>query len=166
MSNNDVPATRRKRVARGVTFTEPTLTKQSFAQECDINHMVACWVNNGAMPRLNTARAAYPDFSEYMDLKEASDLLSEFHDAFDSLPSDVRQRFGNDPHNMTDFLSDPNNLEEAVKMGFTFSGNSYKSKKETSSPAEQPSVKAPDTPKETPKAEPAPSTKSPSEPTV
>lgn len=165
MTDSDTPAISRKRVSRGISFTTPSLTKQSFAQECDINHMVACWVNNGSMPRMNTTPAAYPDFSDYMDLKEASDLISEFHDVFDTLPAEVRARFSNDPYVMTDFLGNPDNRDAAIKMGFTFSGDSYQIKKEVPSPAEQPVSKSPDTSKEALKVDSPSPVKSSSEPT-
>ena len=38
-------------------------------------------------------------------------------EAFNGLPAAVRKRFGNDPGQMLDFLDDPQNASEAVKLG-------------------------------------------------
>ena len=37
--------------------------------------------------------------------------------SFDSIPSEIRDRFNNDPKLLIDFLSKEENMEEAVKLG-------------------------------------------------
>ena len=36
---------------------------------------------------------------------------------FDNLPSDVRNRFNNNPAQLLDFVADPENKEEAIELG-------------------------------------------------
>lgn len=51
------------------------------------------------------------------DLKEAMDLIHQGEDAFASLPSNLRNRFGNDPIKLLEFLHDPKSRDEAVSLG-------------------------------------------------
>lgn len=98
----------------------PSMTKQSFAQEADINHIMARYMKTGYLvdPLVNpTVRPSFGDFSAPLDFQHAQDLVNNAYDQFDSLPSAVRERFSNDPFSLLQFLSDKSNYDEAVKLG-------------------------------------------------
>ena len=59
----------------------------------------------------------YGDFSEMGDYMENMNKIVQAREMFDALPSRVRERFGNNPGAMIDFVMDPNNKEEAKKLG-------------------------------------------------
>ena len=59
------------------------------------------------------------DFTDVTDLHGAMERVREATDRFNLLPAEVRAKFGNDPAHMYQFLTDPNNIEAAAKMGFT-----------------------------------------------
>lgn len=92
------------------------VTKDSFAEECDINTIVRRFGLTGELP-VNVRAPMYGDFTEAMDYRSALDAVMAAQESFMALPADVRQRFGNDPASFVDFCSDPRNRDEAVKLG-------------------------------------------------
>lgn len=94
-----------------------TPTKQEFADECDINKILERYTPEALEERLAAAEGVYRDFSEDLTYEEARQLVSDCDDAFMSLPAKVRERFLNNPQMLIDFLDDPTNDEEAIKLG-------------------------------------------------
>lgn len=96
---------------------EESLTHQEFAEESDINVIIDRfgigenpieaqeWVTN-----VDIADAP----NNYMDVMNQ---LNQARDQFMSLPAKVRSQFDNDPGRFVDFVSDPNNGDELVRMG-------------------------------------------------
>lgn len=122
------------------------LTKQSFRDECDINFIMNKWKRTGEIPaaKVGSMRPSYGDFSHPDDYMEACQRVIEANEAFDSLPSFLRDRFSNEPANLIAFLSDPGNQEEAIKLGLA--------EKPEENPPEPPPEEPPveDPPKPTP----------------
>ena len=92
------------------------VTKDSFAEECDINTIVRRFGITGQLPT-NVRAPMFGDFTAAMDYQSALDAVMAAQDSFMSMPADVRSRFGNDPGAFVEFCSDGKNFEEAVKLG-------------------------------------------------
>ena len=92
------------------------VTKDSFAEECDINTIVRRFGITGQLPT-NVRAPMFGDFTAAMDYQSALDAVMAAQDSFMSMPADVRARFGNDPGAFVEFCSDPKNRDEAVKLG-------------------------------------------------
>ncbi|CAK0755313.1 hypothetical protein CCP3SC15_2050005 [Gammaproteobacteria bacterium] len=92
---------------------EPSRTKQSFRDECDINVIMERLVpgDEGGPPPV------YGDFSSVTDFQQSMEIIAEAQQQFEVLPSRVRERFANDPARMLAFLDDASNLKEAVELG-------------------------------------------------
>lgn len=97
--------------------TEPTLTIQSEKDSCDINKIVAKCLKTGMMSNIRTDQPSYGDFTDAVDYHTSILRAQRAQDEFMSLTADVRARFSNDPGKLIDFLSDPNNRSEAIKLG-------------------------------------------------
>lgn len=96
----------------------PSLTRQEFADECDINVIMATYERSGALPPINSAVAQYVDLTAIpADYQTALDLLKEAETAFMSLPATVRREFENDPRQFVEFASDPENLPQMRTWG-------------------------------------------------
>lgn len=110
----------RKRVQ--VQFDEPTKTKQSFKDECDINIIMKKFkkVMHGT-DYLNRyqgyAGGEFGDFSQVSDYRTALDQIAQARGVFDALPAKVRSRFQNDPAEFLDFVQNPANQDEMVYLG-------------------------------------------------
>lgn len=97
---------------------EPVLTKQSDAAAADINVIVRRWQSSGVLPtNINDGLAQFADVSELPDYRGCLDLVMKAQKSFGELSSAVRERFANDPAKFLDFVGDPANYDEMVKLG-------------------------------------------------
>lgn len=97
----------------------PSMTKQSFVEECDINNIIKQYSATGQIRHMSAqaAQGRYLDLPDDIDFQTSLDTVRQANEAFASLPSGVRARFGNDPAQFLDFMSDPSNQEEIIKLG-------------------------------------------------
>ena len=95
---------------------EPSRTKQSFAEESDINTIVRRFNLTGQLPE-NVFVPQYGDFSEVTDYHTAMLQVRSADVAFMALPAHVRARFHNNAAELVDFVSDVKNRDEAIKLG-------------------------------------------------
>lgn len=103
----------------GELVKEPSLTKQSEAWGCDINNIVRQFTETGIYTHVNqrAALGQYLDLPGGFEYQDALNVIVAGEAAFDSLPSSVRERFANNPANFLAFLQDPDNQDEAIRMG-------------------------------------------------
>ena len=101
----------------GITFTEPTLAQQHFKDECDVNNILRKYEATGLVTHVANGTPSYGDFSSVLEFQQAQNILIEAQDAFDALPASLRKRFDNDPAVMLEFIENPDNREEAEKLG-------------------------------------------------
>lgn len=119
---------------------EPSKTQQQFAKECDINYIVKQAEASGFVSHTASGAPTFGDFSDFGDatyFQSAKNYLIEAQASFDALPANVRARFANDPARLLDFVQDPDNLQEAIKLGLA------EAKPEPTIPEPKPSKKAP-----------------------
>lgn len=89
---------------------------QSAKDDADINVIVRRFGVTGSMAVPNL-QPFYGDFSEVEDYHTALNRVLEADAAFMQLDAQVRKRFDNDPGKLMEFLDDPNNYDEAEKLG-------------------------------------------------
>lgn len=100
-------------------FSGPTMTRQEFAEECDINVLMQRYQNQdiGAIMRA-AGEPVYADFSEMpQDLMGFMKLMGDAENAFMTLPAEVRRTFDNDAVKFVDFASEPSNLDQMRSWG-------------------------------------------------
>lgn len=100
-------------------FVQPSRTQQHFKDECDIDRILKKYSATGFLvdPLAPRRDPLFGDFSESMSFMEAQTRIVRVREAFDSLPSQIRDRFGNDPYRLLSWCEDPDNAEEAVQLG-------------------------------------------------
>lgn len=96
---------------------EDQRTKQEFKEDCDINKIMRNYRAGTPITHLNPVKPQYLDFSTPFEYQEALNSVIAAQDSFESLPSEVRDRFGDSTNKMLEFLSNPENQEEAIKLG-------------------------------------------------
>jgi phage internal scaffolding protein len=94
----------------------PSLTKSEYKDQCDINNVVQRALRTGVLPGTNL-EPLYADFSEISDYATASIKIAEATQAFEQLPSNIKEQFDNDVNKLLDFVDDPENEEEAKQLG-------------------------------------------------
>jgi len=100
----------------GIEFTEPSLTKQSFRDECDINNILRQFNVTGELPA-GSVQPQYGDFSGITDYQSALNAVRAAQDSFLALPAVIRAKFDNDPALFVEFASDEANRDEMKAMG-------------------------------------------------
>jgi len=108
-----------KRVVK--EFFKPSLTKQSFKDECDINKIMQRFkktMNADFLTRFaGYTSGEFGDFSNVADYRSAIDQVNRANEVFMNLPAKVRSRFRNDAALFLDFCHDPRNVNEMVELG-------------------------------------------------
>lgn len=100
----------------------PSLTRQEFAEECDINSLMKRYETygtsvNGLRPDAQVA-GMYVDFCEMPNnLLDYLAMVKSAEQAFMTLPAGVRREFDNDPVGFVDFASNPDNIEQMRDWG-------------------------------------------------
>lgn len=105
------------RVDPGLECKDESLTQQHMANDCDINEIVRRFEATGQVHHVQQKAAMYGDFTEFPDLRSALGAISAVQDTFAQLPAAAKERFGNDPVAMVDWLRDPQNREEGIRLG-------------------------------------------------
>lgn len=95
----------------------PSLAKQSMADECNVNVIMAQYQRTGLISHTNKFQGDYSDLVNEMDYHEAQNAIIAARDAFDTLSSSIRNRFENNPAKFLGFVDDPENAEELIEMG-------------------------------------------------
>ncbi len=96
---------------------DPSRTKQSMRDECDINKLMAKYLKTGLLDHLNTHHGDYGDFINFEDYHTSLNRIHDAEKSFMTVPSDIRGRFNNDPSKFLEFVQNPDNAEEMVEMG-------------------------------------------------
>lgn len=99
-----------------------SLTQQNFADEVDINNIIERWTRTG-VPPTNPSIPRYGDFSTVQDFHTSMNIVISAQEHFSSLDARTRSRFGNDPVLLLEFLSNPENKDEAIKLGLVLPPN-------------------------------------------
>lgn len=99
-----------------IYFAPQGRTKQSFKDECDINRIMARFAKTGLIEHLSQRAPTFGDIQD-IDFQGCMDIVAFAREQFAALPSELRDRFANDPGRLLDFLQNPENKAEAEKLG-------------------------------------------------
>lgn len=103
-------------------------TKQDQADDCDINFIMKKYSNTQLVTHLNQYQPQYGEFAKF-DFQENMNTVARAIESFESLPSNIRTRFNNDPAQFFDFVNkiddkgNPSNLDEMIKLGLAVKHN-------------------------------------------
>lgn len=92
-------------------------TKQDTQDQCDINSIIKKYDKHQIITHVNNTKAQYGDFTIRNEYKENMEMCVQAQQSFDELPSQVRKQFHNDPGEFIEFVTNPKNLTEMVKLG-------------------------------------------------
>lgn len=92
-------------------------TKQCHKEECEIGNILRMYDKTGLIIHVNKLTAEYGDYTQINEYKVNLEMVIKARDSFETLPSHVRKKFGNDPGNFIEFASNPENHAEMVKLG-------------------------------------------------
>lgn len=95
---------------------EPSMAKQSFKRECDINNIMAKFQKTGAITHANNRTPEY-GFATSTDFRESLEMVRKGQELFNELPSSLRAKFSNKVEKFLQFVQDPENTSEMRELG-------------------------------------------------
>lgn len=97
----------------------PSMTKQEFVAECDINNIIKQYSTSGVIKHISAkaAEGQYVDLPDDVDFQQSLEIVRQGQAAFATLPSSVRSRFQNNAQEFLMFMADPANQDEMIKLG-------------------------------------------------
>lgn len=93
-----------------------SMTQQQYKKDCDMNTILKQYKVTGQLP----TKAVPPSFGDFTNVDSYEKVFAMVESAkaqFAALPSEVRDRFGNDPKAYCKFVLDPANVDECIKLG-------------------------------------------------
>lgn len=133
-----------------IGYFEASLARQEFADECDINVIMASYEKTGVMSHVRNGEPFYMDFGDTPgDLMESMDFMRRAEEAFMMLPAKVRREFDNDARQFVEFAEREDSLDQMREWGLA-------PPKPQEPPEVAPEGKAPKPPKAPPVAPPEP----------
>lgn len=105
--------------ATGEVTHPPSVAKQEFKDQCDVNNIIKSFKLTGQINHINAQAmmGRFEDLPDEIDFQTSLNTIRDASQAFEALPAKLRDRFGNDPAQFLAFLSDPDNLDEARRLG-------------------------------------------------
>ena len=95
----------------GVSMTDP-----QYKKDCDMNEILKRYKVTGQLPT-KPVPPSFGDFTNVDSYDKVFSMVEAAKDQFAALPSEIRDRFGNDPKAYCNFVMDPANVDECVKLG-------------------------------------------------
>lgn len=94
-------------------------TKQSFAEECDINNIVRRARQDGVLTHINPNQQRVADNFNALDYTQSMNIIAQATQDFEQLPAIVRDRFNNDPKRYLEFMDRNDEIanKEKIKLG-------------------------------------------------
>ena len=100
----------------GLKCLDPSLTQQQFKEESDINTIVDRFMKSGVLPTpVNMPQ--YVDFEGIFDFQSAMNAVRAADENFMRMDAKVRARFNNSPQEFLEFFANPENTQEAIRLG-------------------------------------------------
>ncbi len=90
-------------------------TKQSFADETNIEKIMARADRAGTISHLQKFEGVYADYSDF-DFAEQTNNLAKGRQIFSELPAELRQEFGQDPDKFFAYVNDPGNKDNLDQL--------------------------------------------------
>ena len=97
-------------------FNQPSLAKQSFKDECDINNIMSRFQKDGLVDHINKFSGNYTDALGVEDYHTSLNQVMAAREAFMTLPSRVRVKFENDPGQFMAYVQDPANVDKIKEL--------------------------------------------------
>ena len=102
-------------------FNDKSKTNQKWKNKADIRYIVRKnkiarlnQINPNLVEDRGQAMAVFDSSVTYHDMMNQCAAVNS---AFQRLPADVQRRFSHDVRNLIDFVNDPQNKDECVKLG-------------------------------------------------
>ena len=96
---------------------EPSMTHQSFADECDVNLIIAKYANTGVIDHVRQGEGQYLDVSEAADFQTLQNNMKAIATAWEMLPDELKAEFDG-PQDWIESSADEDRIRDIAKRHF------------------------------------------------
>lgn len=96
---------------------EVMMTKQEFKDECDIENILKQFSKTGIIEHITKQEAQWLELPDAMDYQQSLETMRQAQEAFESLPSVVREKYDNNPERFLEALHDPSQKDYLTEVG-------------------------------------------------
>lgn len=129
--------TRKNGTKRYLSVPEgPSKTDPSDKNMVDINNIMLQYQKTGLMPQFKEKLAQYMDTTQIPSYMDAQKQMSHARQLFMNLPSPIRKLMENNPANMEEFISNPDN--EAILLKYKILESKEEPRKVEANPSPNP----------------------------
>lgn len=96
--------------------TEPSMTKQSLAENLDVNNIIRRYNKTGVLQKMTDFEGLYGQFDD-IDLREAIEKVEAAKNVFMEVPSQIRNLFENNAGSFIDYATNPANIQQLRDWG-------------------------------------------------
>lgn len=117
-TQGDENADRAADAASAILCDDESLAVQSAEPDTNINTLVKRFgLTDGSILPAAIDPSHFWDTTGVTDLRTALDRINQAKLVFGMLPAKIRARFGNHPAELTEWLADADNADEAIRLG-------------------------------------------------
>lgn len=110
-------STRETRRSRIDFSDSPSLTEQSHAASSDIHTIMRKYEKTGVLEHTSLKSGEYMNLPDAPDFHNAMNIIATANSLFESVPAQIRKKFGNDPEAYLTYMQDNNNYDAIKQMG-------------------------------------------------
>lgn len=94
-----------------------SMTQQHFAEEVDINNIVAKYNRSGIITHVRAAQEKFGPLPELSEYAVHLDKVAKAQQAFEMLPAELRNHFNNSIPGFFKYISEEKNFDQCVEWG-------------------------------------------------
>lgn len=113
-------------------------TQQHHVELVKVQNLIKQYDRSGVLTHVAQGVAHYGDYSKVNEYQQYLDFVNAANSLFAELPSNIREKFGNDPGQFFEYATDPKNKGDMEEMGL-FPKPQEISKEKPKSPESPPS---------------------------
>lgn len=98
----------------------PLVTEQAHKDMCNIDRIVEKYRKDDVIDHRNTNRGEY-GFADGKTFEDAAKIVAKARSMFEELPANLRHKFNHSPSVFLDYVQNPANAHEMVKLGLATS---------------------------------------------
>lgn len=117
--------------------TGESMTQQHHVEQVKVQNLIKQYDRTGILTHVAQGVAHYGDYSKVNEYQQYLDFVNMANASFAELPSQIREKFGNDPGQFFEFATDPKNKGAMEEMGL------FPKPIEEEKPTESPVVSSP-----------------------
>lgn len=108
----------RERRSVSIDDFSPSLTEQAHKNQCDIHRIIGKYKKSGLMTHVNAMEGKYADYPNSLDFQLMQVKIATAKSMFETIPSHIRAKFKNDVGQFLDYVTNPENRQEMIELGF------------------------------------------------